>query len=287
MLANLYASQSRAHAVNTRIALAMTKKLHLLVTDYYAKMCHYAGELTAIGAPLRDDELVTYILASLDEDYNSVFTEIVARTDPISPSELYSQLLSFEQHVSLQAHHMSGSCSSAMAPTRGRVSSGGRGYGSYDRGRGRVAQVVVTHQMEAHHGHSAGCALNLGTLPIIVGIVLKKDYVPEQRTLAATSSTGADPAWYMDLGATDHITSDLDHFTMHDPYTGHDQVHAANGSGMGITCIGTSIIPTTTPPPPLPLPMSFMFPPLIRTLFPFIVLLLIMISLLSFTPISS
>jgi hypothetical protein len=61
-----------------------------------------------------------------------------------------------------------------MAPTRGRVSSGGRGYGSYDRGRGRVAQVVVTHQMEAHHGHSAGCALNLGTLPIIVGIVLKR-----------------------------------------------------------------------------------------------------------------
>jgi hypothetical protein len=37
MLTNLYASQSRAHAVNTRIALTMTKKLHLLVTNYYAK----------------------------------------------------------------------------------------------------------------------------------------------------------------------------------------------------------------------------------------------------------
>jgi hypothetical protein len=35
---------------------------------------------------------------------------------------------------------------------------------------------------------------------------------------------------------------------MHDPYTGHDQVHVANGSGMDITCIGTSIIPTTTRP---------------------------------------
>jgi hypothetical protein len=35
---------------------------------------------------------------------------------------------------------------------------------------------------------------------------------------------------------------------MHDPYTDHDQVHAANGSGMDITHIGTSIIPTTTCP---------------------------------------
>jgi hypothetical protein len=170
----------------------------------------------------------------------------VARTDPISPSELYSQLLSFEQHVSLQAHQMSGSCSSTMAPTRGRVSSGGRGYGSYDRGRGRVAQVVVTHQMEAHHGHRM--CLKFGHTVNNCWHRFEKDYVPEQRTLAATSSTGADPAWYMDLGATDHITSDLDHFTMHDPYTGHDQVHAANGSGMGINRIGTSIIPTTTRP---------------------------------------
>jgi hypothetical protein len=35
---------------------------------------------------------------------------------------------------------------------------------------------------------------------------------------------------------------------MHDPYTGHDQVHVANGSGMDIIRIGTSIIPTTTRP---------------------------------------
>jgi hypothetical protein len=103
MLTDLYMSQSIARAINTRIALAMTKKLHLSVTDYYAKMCHYANELVATGAPLRDDELVAYILAGLDEDYNSVFTTIVARTrtDPITPSGLYSQLLSFEQHTFL------------------------------------------------------------------------------------------------------------------------------------------------------------------------------------------
>jgi hypothetical protein len=119
MLADLYTSQSRARVVNMRIALATTKKLHLSMIDYYTKMCHYADELATTGAPLRDDEFVAYILAGLDEDYNSIFTTIVAHTDPITPSELYSQLLSFEQHTFLQVHQTSGGSSSAMAATRG------------------------------------------------------------------------------------------------------------------------------------------------------------------------
>jgi hypothetical protein len=38
-LADLYSSQTRARSVNTRIALATTKKQQLSVTDYYTKMC--------------------------------------------------------------------------------------------------------------------------------------------------------------------------------------------------------------------------------------------------------
>jgi hypothetical protein len=45
-------------------------------------MCQYANDLAATGAPLYDDELVAYILAGLDEDYNSVFTVVVVQTDP-------------------------------------------------------------------------------------------------------------------------------------------------------------------------------------------------------------
>jgi hypothetical protein len=82
--------------MNTRIALTTTKKHQLSISDYYAKMCHYIDDLAASGNPLRDDELVAYLLAGLDEGFNPVFTTIVAQVDPISPSELYAQLLSFE-----------------------------------------------------------------------------------------------------------------------------------------------------------------------------------------------
>jgi hypothetical protein len=84
-------------------------------------MCHYADELAAFGIALRDDELVAYLLAKLDEDYNSIFTAIVARTNTNTLSELYAQLLSFDQHTSLQGHSISGGPSSAMSASRGRA----------------------------------------------------------------------------------------------------------------------------------------------------------------------
>jgi hypothetical protein len=40
-------------------------------------------------------------LAGLDEDFNLVFTTMVVHVDPITPNELYAQLLSFEHHTNL------------------------------------------------------------------------------------------------------------------------------------------------------------------------------------------
>jgi hypothetical protein len=191
MLTDLYASQSCAHAVNTRIALATTKKLHLFVMDYYAKMCQYADELTATGTPLHDDELNTYILAGLGEDYNSVFTAVVAKTDPVTPCDLYSQLMSFEQHTSLQAYQSSGGSSSAMATTHGRGSSGGRGYDGPDRGRGR-GRGRSNHGGFANNDSRTSCSSSGNTSRPQCQVCLKfghtankcwhcfeEDYVPE------------------------------------------------------------------------------------------------------------
>jgi hypothetical protein len=98
-------------------------------------MCQYVDDLAASGNPLRDDELVAYLLAGLDEEFNPVLTAVVARVDPITPSGLYSQLLSFEHHTSLQSHSSPGGSSSAMAASHGRGLSGGRGFGAPSHGQ--------------------------------------------------------------------------------------------------------------------------------------------------------
>jgi len=48
--------------------------------------------------------------------------------------------------------------------------------------------------------------------------------------------------WYMDTGATDHITSDLEKMMFRDKYHGREQIHAANGQGMEINNVGHTFL---------------------------------------------
>jgi hypothetical protein len=76
-----------------------------------------------------------------------------------------------------------------------------------------------------------------------------EDFIPDSRVTAmASSSNGANPNWYLDSGATDHITGELEKLTMHERYHGTDQIRAANGAGMDIVHVGKSVLPTITRP---------------------------------------
>jgi hypothetical protein len=78
--------------------------------------------MASIGTPLRDDELVSYVLGGgggLDQDYNSIYSVITARiSEPITPRELYAQLLGFEQHFSYKTAALLGS---PRVPTQHRA----------------------------------------------------------------------------------------------------------------------------------------------------------------------
>ena len=88
-LAATYASRTRARSVNTRIALATTRKGVSTMTEFYLKMKSYADEMTVSGQTLGDEEFVAYVLTGLDEEiYNSFVSSIVTRVEPISPAEL-------------------------------------------------------------------------------------------------------------------------------------------------------------------------------------------------------
>jgi hypothetical protein len=182
-----------------RIALAMTKKNQMTVTDYYTKMSNFVDDLAASGAPLHDDEFVVYLLASLDEEYNPVFTAIVARTDPISPSELYAQLLSFEEHTALQMVSAPGGLSSAFMMSCGHESSGGRGSGSSDRGsgsgrgrglssRGRFSRGGSNSASNASRPQRQFC-LNIGHTANNCCHRFEEDYVLQPRMASTTCGT--------------------------------------------------------------------------------------------------
>lgn len=67
-----------------------------------------------------------------------------------------------------------------------------------------------------------------------------------------TPSNPIDPTWYMDTGATHHLTGEMGKLTgemgklsTQEPYRGHDQVHTANAAGMHISHVGQASLLTS------------------------------------------
>jgi hypothetical protein len=89
LLEQTYASQSRARTVNTRIALATTRKDDMSISEYITKMKSLANEMTSTKK-VDDEELVSYILAGLDEEYNPVVPALLARVEPVLVAEAHS-----------------------------------------------------------------------------------------------------------------------------------------------------------------------------------------------------
>jgi hypothetical protein len=68
--------------------------------------------------------------------------------------------------------------------------------------------------------------------------------VPSQPQAHATHTTLAPPSgdWFLDFGATHHVTSDLNNVSSFIPYEGLENLHIGNGTGMKILHIGSSTI---------------------------------------------
>jgi hypothetical protein len=63
------------------------------------KMKALADTLAIIGQPLKDEEFIAYLLAGLDESYDSLVTFVTTRDDAIPLSELFAYLLSQEYWI--------------------------------------------------------------------------------------------------------------------------------------------------------------------------------------------
>jgi hypothetical protein len=98
-LVAMASSQSRTRVINTRMALSTNKKNNQSIAQYVGKMKTLADDMGATGKKLNDEDLVGYILAGLDSDFDFVISAVAARVEPISISELYGKLTYHEQEL--------------------------------------------------------------------------------------------------------------------------------------------------------------------------------------------
>nr|POE67711.1 hypothetical protein CFP56_13857 [Quercus suber] len=98
--------------------------------------------LAAIDQSLNDFEIVSFLLAGLGSDYDSIVTSVTTRVDPLSIEDLFGHLLAHE--IRLEQQQPTVDLALARANFAGRqnsLSQSGRGSSSstqkYNRGRGR------------------------------------------------------------------------------------------------------------------------------------------------------
>ena len=157
-----------------------------------------------------------------------------------------------------------GEGSSANAAARGRGRRGGHGYGrgrngggrGYGRGQGRPQGGNG-----GRRGGGAGQGGRGGGDRLVCQICQKpghpawkcwhrydEDELEEEEKEVNAASYGVDTNWYGDTGATDHITGELDKLTMKEKYHGREKIHAANGTGMGISHVGHAFVDSLSKP---------------------------------------
>jgi hypothetical protein len=71
------------------MTLSTTKKGDMSVSKYVAKMKALADEMASAGKKLDDEDLVSYILAGLDSDFDPVISTVSTRVEAITVGELY------------------------------------------------------------------------------------------------------------------------------------------------------------------------------------------------------
>jgi hypothetical protein len=110
------------------------------MTEYFSEMKNLADEMSSSGQPLGDKKFVSYVLTGLDgEIYNLLVSSIITRVEPISRTELFSQIVSYELHLEKQVGggYSWHSSTNVASWGRGGPSNSGRGHGrSHGNGRG-------------------------------------------------------------------------------------------------------------------------------------------------------
>lgn len=252
----MFSSQSWARVTNLRVMLANAKKGDQSTAAYFSKMRALGDELAAAGKPLEDEELVSHIISGLDANYHPLVSSIITYTEPMGLSDLYAQIMCYDMRL----EDLFGSSNSNQFQSSANNTSRGKGGSNQDRGGGcgrgggwgRGGRNTTPRQGGSTNRPSS----EKPTCQICgkVGRTAAKcwyrydeddDYQqPDKVAGAASTSYGIDTNWYMDSGASDHITRDIETITVHNKYKGKDQVHGADGIGMSINNIGHSIIHT-------------------------------------------
>ncbi|KAG6735682.1 hypothetical protein POTOM_061670 [Populus tomentosa] len=250
-LEKTFSSSSRARIMQLRLELQSTKKGSMTMIDYIMKVKAVVDNLATIGEPVSKQDQVMNLLGGLGSDYNVDVTVINIRDDTISIEAVHNMLLAFEHRLEQQSTIEEISTMSANYASSSNNRGGGRTYissrgqhytsniSNYRR-RSRGGRYRHTRRYNSNTSEKPQCQL-YGKFGHTAQVCYHRFDISYQSSQGSgNSSLNTDDAWYLDSGASHHLTQNGDNLTDSSPYKGKDKITIGNGKHLSISNTGSS-----------------------------------------------
>jgi transposase InsO family protein len=272
-LASRYASQSKSRITHLKRQLQTMRQDARTCTEYLQMAKSWADQLAAVGKPVDEDDLISFILSGLNPSFNVFITtfNLTTRDTPLPYADFESELLNHETLLTTQITNTTTE-SPAFAlysnkpPNQDRrprfpIPSKPNGPPRY-QGPHRTSPQI-SHQKPSTNPpkyRSSPAPFN-STRPSCqicgknnhqaLDCYHRMDYSyqgrhPPSQLAAMVAQTNAqfsneEQPWYADSGANQHITADLENLNItQEPYQGETNVAVGNGSTLQIANTGST-----------------------------------------------
>ncbi|KAJ9556147.1 hypothetical protein OSB04_010761 [Centaurea solstitialis] len=232
-------SIERVHTI--RDQLRLIQKGSKSVAEYGRLFKNLCDQLAAIGHPVDESDQLHWFLCGLGPSFETFSTTIRSARPAPSFADLLARTESHE--LFSQALHRSSSPTVAFTATHQSQPSAGRGRGGRSsrapnqnggRGRGRRPPHCQLCRTNGHYANLCPQLSSFASRPPAVNDELAKAFAAHCHVTTAT------PDWYVDSGATDHMTATSDNVTNATPASGTNFVTFGNNQGLPISHTGSS-----------------------------------------------
>ncbi|KAI0489126.1 hypothetical protein KFK09_028968 [Dendrobium nobile] len=239
--------ETRFQSTNRSKVIQLKNELHNIalknstITQYLADIKTLVDNIASAGSQVDTEDIILYILNGLPPSYQSFKTAIRTMLNPISLENLYALLLSEEVNIAADAskHSAVSDPQLALASTRGRGrrNKGRTAANNYTAPRTNQNSSLIC-QICLKKGHGASSCWHR----------LNPQYVPQSsaanNTALAAGNSRVSSDWFLDSGASAHLTNSLENLSVSNPYHGQDAITIGDGSSVNIANSGSGLVPT-------------------------------------------
>ncbi|KAI0507673.1 hypothetical protein KFK09_013800 [Dendrobium nobile] len=238
-----FQSSNRSKVIQLKNELHNVSMKNLSMSQYLTEIKKIVDQIASAGSTVDSEDVMIYILNGLPPSYQPFAASIRTMQTSLTLDNLYALLISEEIHLQAAATKFPTSVDTQTA----LYASNYRGR----RGRSRPSQEKIQTtrsvpssgvicQICKKKGHSAEACWHR----------LNPNYIPSQpsnknsQALLANTDTNNSTDWYLDSGASTHMTNSTDNLATSNVYTGTDKVTLGDGRSVPIAHSGTGLLPT-------------------------------------------